>query len=100
MTREEKKLWYDFLVNLPVNVNRQKVFVNYIVGFYIPSAKIVIEVDGSQHYDELGRQADEKRDKVLTDLGLLVLRYKNTDIHKKFKSVCLDILEKIKERSN
>lgn len=54
MTKEEGHLWYDFLKSLPCNVNRQKVIGNYIVDFYISSAKIVIELDGSQHYEDNG----------------------------------------------
>ena len=53
MTKEEKHLWYDFLKMLPQNINRQKVLGNYIVDFYCHSAKLVVEIDGSQHfYDE------------------------------------------------
>ena len=49
MTKEERRLWYDFLKTLPVTVNRQKVIGNCIVDFYIASFKTVIELDGSQH---------------------------------------------------
>jgi len=52
MTKEERHLWYDFLKTLPLTVNRQKVIGNYIVDFYIASSKIVIELDGSQHYKD------------------------------------------------
>ena len=52
MTKEEKRLWYEFLKKLPVTVNRQKVIGNYIVDFYCAQANIVIELDGSQHYNE------------------------------------------------
>ena len=52
MTKEERHLWYDFLKTLPITVNRQKVIGNYIVDFYIATAKLVIELDGSQHYEE------------------------------------------------
>ena len=50
MTKEERHLWYDFLKQLPITVHRQKPLGNYIVDFYIASAKLVIELDGSQHY--------------------------------------------------
>ena len=51
MTKEERHLWYDFLKTLPIPANRQKVLGNYIVDFYIAAAKLVIELDGSQHYE-------------------------------------------------
>ena len=47
MTKEEQHLWYDFLRTLPVSVKRQKVFGRYIVDFYVPCAKLVIELDGT-----------------------------------------------------
>ena len=51
MTKEERHLWYDFLRGLPVMVHRQKVIGKYIVDFYIAEANLVIELDGSQHYE-------------------------------------------------
>ena len=51
MTKDERHLWYDFLKTLPITANRQKVLGNYIVDFYIAAAKLVIELDGSQHYE-------------------------------------------------
>ena len=47
MTRQERHLWYDFLKNLPQTVHRQKMIGNFIVDFYIPSCKLVIELDGA-----------------------------------------------------
>ena len=61
MTKEERHLWYDCLKKLPVTFNRQKVIGSYIVDFYCASAKVIIELDGSQHYEENGKAADEKR---------------------------------------
>lgn len=92
MTKEEKHLWYDFLKNLPVTVNRQKVIGKYIVDFYIASSRIVIELDGSQHYQEEGIVKDMERDSFLNELGIKVLRYSNLDINKNFEEVCQDIL--------
>ena len=93
MTREERHLWYDFLSQLPVRFNRQKVIGPYIVDFYCASAKLVVELDGSQHYEEAGIAADEQRDAILAEQGLRVLRYTNVDIHRKFDEVCEDILK-------
>ena len=95
MTKEERHLWYDFFKTLPITVNRQKVIGNYIVDFYCANAKIVIELDGSQHYENKGLETDKKRDEYLTDLGITVLRYSNLDINKNFQGVCTDILQHI-----
>jgi very-short-patch-repair endonuclease len=95
MTSEEKHLWYDFLRKLPVTVNRQKNIGNYIVDFYAAKAKIVIELDGSQHGEPENRDADEKRDRELSELGITVLRYSNKDIKQKFSVVCDDIMAKL-----
>ena len=95
MTKEEKHLWYDFLKNLPITVNRQKVIGNYIVDFYCAEANIAIELDGSQHYFEKGLQKDAVRDEYLNLLGIKVLRYSNLDIKKNFSGVCDDILKHI-----
>ena len=93
MTPEEKHLWYDFLKKLPVNVNRQKNIGDYIVDFYISSARIVIEIDGCQHGVPDERERDLKRDFELAKLGIKVLRYRNNDIWNNFSSVCSDILK-------
>ncbi|MBE7045816.1 MAG: endonuclease domain-containing protein [Ruminococcaceae bacterium] len=95
MTKEEKHLWYDFLKDLPVNVNRQKVFDRYIVDFYIPSAKIVIELDGEQHYIDDGLIKDAQRDEFFSKNGIRVLRYSNRQINQQFKNVCDDIYSNI-----
>jgi very-short-patch-repair endonuclease len=95
MTKEERRLWYDFLKNLPVSVKRQKVIGNYIVDFYCASAKLVIELDGSQHFDDAGIAADKTRDNYLRGLGLNIKRYSNADINKRFESVCSDIYRSI-----
>ena len=91
MTKEEKHLWYDFLKNIPYNVNRQKVIGKYIVDFYCAELNVVIEVDGSQHYEESGTIGDIERDKYLNSVGLNVLRYSNLDINRSFNDVCADI---------
>ncbi len=99
MTKEEKHLWYDFLKTLPVTVNRQKVIGRYIADFYCANSKIVIEIDGSQHYKEKGIKSDTERDEYLKSLGIKVLRYSNLDINQRFESVCKDILNNINTSS-
>ncbi|MBR3509449.1 MAG: DUF559 domain-containing protein [Lachnospiraceae bacterium] len=91
MTKEERHLWYDFLKKLPFSVNRQKVIGNYIVDFYIAKAKVVIEVDGSQHYESKGLEKDKERDSYFREIGIKVLRYTNLDINQRFEAVCQDI---------
>ena len=91
MTPEEKKLWYQFLKDLPVTINRQKVIGNYIVDFYCASANLVIELDGSQHFEAEGKQHDAERDRYLNGLGLRVLRYPNNEVNLNFEGVCEDI---------
>ena len=97
MTKEERHLWYDFLKELPVTVHRQKVLGNYIVDFYIASAGIVIELDGSQHYAQDHQEKDHLRDGVLESMGYRILRYSNADICCRFESVCADIWNHIRE---
>ena len=91
MTKEERHLWYDFLKTLPTMVHRQKIIGHYIADFYIADAKLVIELDGSQHYDIEGKQYDEARDAYMRSIGLIVLRYSNADVNHRFQSVCQDI---------
>ena len=91
MTKEERHLWYDCLKQLNITTHRQKVIGPYIVDFYIASAKLVIEVDGSQHYEKSGMAADAVRDEYLKKLGITVLRYSNADVNYRFASVCEDI---------
>ena len=92
MTKEERHLWYDFLKQQPHTFNRQKVIGNYIVDFYCADAKLVIELDGSQHYESDGKLADAQRDEYLNSLGIKVLRYSNHDVNQNFRTVCEDIL--------
>ena len=98
MTKEERRLWYEYLKGLPVPVHRQKVFVRYIADFYIAKAKLVIELDGSQHYTDEGMSNDEERDEFFTQNGIKVLRYSNCDVNKNFAGVCADIAENIAQR--
>ena len=93
MTPEEKRLWYDFLKKLPMTVKRQHNIENYIVDFYIPERKIVIEIDGIQHLTSLNKEADDKRDADLSRWGITVLRYPNDSIRYDFDSVVDSLLE-------
>ena len=99
MTREEKHLWYDFLKYLPVSVNRQRKIKEYIVDFYISSARLVIEIDGSQHFEPDAKEKDAKRDADLRAMGIKVLRYTNIDLRSIFVGVCMYIYKNIEERT-
>ena len=97
MTEEERKLWYKFLKNLPIRFLRQKVIDEYIVDFYCSKAKLVIEVDGTQHYLDEGKKRDCVRDKNLRARGLKVLRFANNQINFEFEAVCECIYREIEE---
>ena len=88
MTKEERHLWYDFLKEYPVRFSRQKILGKYIVDFYSASAKMVIELDGSQHYEEAWQRYDEIRDEFLKGYGLKIIRISNEEINKNFDGVC------------
>ena len=87
-TKEEALLWYNFLRKYPVQFRRQYVIGEFIVDFYCHKAKLVIELDGSGHYEPDVMQKDQKRTEYLESLGLFVLRFTNLDIHKNFYNVC------------
>lgn len=94
-TEEERKLWFCFLRYLPVKILRQQTIGNYIVDFYCASAKLVIELDGIQHYSEEGQKKDNERDGYLNGLGITVVRYTNLDIQRQFDNVCADIKSRL-----
>ena len=100
MTKEEKHLWYDFLKKLSYTINRQKVIGIYIVDFYCAEAKIAIELDGSQHYEQEVKKKDAERDSLLSEQGITVLRYTNLEVNSNFDGVCFDILRHIDCSSN
>ena len=95
MTLQERHLWYDFLCTLPVRFRRQKVIGGFIVDFYCADPKLVIELDGGQHYEDTAEQRDAQRDDWLKQQGITVLRYSNTDIQVSFEGVCADIARSI-----
>ncbi|MDO4867195.1 MAG: endonuclease domain-containing protein [Clostridia bacterium] len=96
MTPQERFLWYGFLKTCSAQFRRQKQFGPYIADFYCADAKLVIELDGSQHYEGEAIASDQERDAYLSGLGLLVLRYSNADVNRNFKAVCEDIMKYLK----
>ncbi len=97
MTPEERQLWYCFLNKMPWRAKRQQVFGNYIVDFYVASAKLVIEVDGSQHYGADGlSDYDKQRDAWLeTAHHLKVLHVTNYEVNTNFRGVCETIQHEV-----
>ena len=87
-TRHENRLWYEYLRGYPVQFNRQMIIMNYIADFYCSKAKLIIELDGSQHYSEIGMERDSARDEVLSSLDLEILRFSNLDVDQNFGGVC------------
>ena len=88
MTEEERHLWYDFLRSYPVRFLRQKVIDQYIADFYCHAVRLVIELDGSQHYQEKGILNDKIRTEKIEQRGLTVLRIPNNEINHNFAGVC------------
>ncbi|MBQ7203437.1 MAG: endonuclease domain-containing protein [Eubacterium sp.] len=95
-TPQEKKLWYDFLRNYPVNFLRQKVIDNYIVDFYCSKAKLVIEIDGEYH--KFTGNSEAIRTNNIEKYGLLVLRITNDYIDNSFDECCQYIDSIVKNR--
>ncbi len=100
MTKEERHLWYDFLRTYPIKFTRQKVLGKYIADFYCAKANVVIELDGSQHYEVDGRLKDERRTEYLEQYRIKVIRITNLDILRNFEGVCLYIDNMVKQNLN
>ena len=100
MTKEERKLWYDYLRNYPVQFRRQVALGNYILGFYCAAARLAIELDGSQHYELEGQQYDLRRTAYLNSNGIRVLRFSNMDVMRNLSGVCRKIDLVVAERIN
>lgn len=98
MTREERRLWYEFLRRHPLKFYRQKVLGDYIADFYCHQAKLVIELDGGQHYEPAGQQYDRVRTQALERMGLRVIRFSNLDVTRNFDGVCQQIQQVLDQR--
>jgi very-short-patch-repair endonuclease len=93
-TRQEKKLWYLFLRNFPLRFHRQKVVGVYIVDFYCHKAKLVIEIDGSQHIENT-HESDNERTEYLQSNFFEVIRFSNHDVDNNFDGVCTEIVHTV-----
>ena len=99
MTKEETHLWYQFLCRYPLRFRRQYVIGNYITDFYCHRAKLVVELDGSQHCTPEEMEYDRKRTAYLESIGLKVLRVSNLDVIRKFHNICEMIDMDVKSRT-
>ena len=87
MTPPEKHLWYNCLRHLPVKFRRQRPFGRYIVDFYSPALKLVIEVDGESHFTDEGAAYDQERTRCLESAGLTVVRFTNDEVLHQLEAV-------------
>ena len=97
MTKEERHLWYDFLRSYPVRFLRQKVIDNYVVDFYCHKARLIIELDGSQHYETKALLKDKVRTERIESRNLYVVRIPNNEVNSNFRGVCEYIDYLVKE---
>ena len=97
MTKEEKHLWYDHLREYHIRFTRQKVIGNYIVDFYCAKANLVVELDGSQHYEVGEQEKDAERTAFLEQYGLRVVRIPNNAVNENFRGVCEHIDNLVKQ---
>ena len=98
MTKEERRLWYEYLHDYPCRFRRQVTFGNYIVDFYCAAAKLAVELDGSRHCEPSELLYDERRTAYLNSLGIYVLRISNLDVLRNLRGVCQQIDLVISER--
>ena len=98
MTKEERHLWYDFLKTYPVQFKRQYQIGCYYVDFFCYKARLIIELDGSQHYSPETRAYDKARTDFLQKQGFLVQRFSNLDVMNDFQAVCEAIHRTVQER--
>ena len=94
-TPTERKLWHEYLRNVPGRVLRQIPIDRFIVDFYCASVKLAIEIDGEQHYTESGMAYDTERSAILAGYGIEVIRFTNQEVMNDFEGVCEQIARSI-----
>ena len=99
MTKEERKLWYEFLRSYPVRFRRQEIIGNYIADFYCSQAALIVELDGSQHYEKDGLEHDAERTAYFQREGFHVIRFSNLDVMRNFSGVCEIINREVRKRT-
>ncbi len=100
MTPQEKRLWFCYLRDYPVKFYRQRSIDSFIVDFYCPKARLVIELDGNQHYTLEGKEYDEIRTEILERYELKVIRFSNLETNRHFPEICSVIDRTVKVRLN
>ena len=98
-TKQEQHLWFGFLRNYPIRFQRQKTIDYFIADFYCSAARLVVELDGSQHYEEQGLIYDKERAAVLEQYGVKVLRFSNLEVERNFQGVCTAIDLAVRQRA-
>ncbi|MFA5916834.1 MAG: TatD family hydrolase [Candidatus Gracilibacteria bacterium] len=99
ITNAEKKIRYNFLNSIGINITKQKPLLNYIVDFYIPSLGLIIEIDGDSHFQENYIDYENKRTQDLEGYGLEIIRFTNNEIYENFENVCEKIKKKIEQKT-
>ena len=97
-TRAERKLWYEFLRDLPQKFTRQKPLGGYIADFYCSGQRLVIEIDGDSHFNEAAEHYDARRTAMIETFGLRILRFTNADVMQQFEGVCQRIEAALMEK--
>ena len=97
-TRQEKRLWYDFLSKYPVRFQRQKAIGTYIVDFYCHAVRLVIEIDGDQHGEPDAVSYDSQRTAFFEQQGLKVIRFTNQEVDTSLDAVCAQINRVVLDR--
>ncbi len=88
MTKEERRLWYEYLHCYPYRFRRQVTCGGYILDFYCAAAKLAVELDGSQHYEPQASAKDDWRTEFLKGYDIKVLRIPNNEVTQNFSGIC------------
>ena len=95
-TPAERKLWFEFLRDLPLRFSRQKPLGNYIADFYCASRLLIIEVDGDSHFTNPGEAYDARRNTALEAQGVRIIRFTNLEVMEQFEAVCQGVRDALK----
>ena len=94
-TKQENRLWYEYLRDFRPRFTRQRIVGSYILDFYCGIAKLAVELDGSQHYEPEAKEYDKTRTRFLKSLGIQVVRFTNIDVDSSFEGVCNTIANQV-----
>ena len=99
MTKEERHLWYDCLRFCKPRFRRQEIIGNYIADFFCHEAGLVVELDGSQHFEPSNTAYDNARTAYFLQHGITVMRFTNLEIQTHFPEVCQCIWQFLEDRT-